>query len=492
MQIVEQKVVLTKRQRLAWSALHNDDVKEILYGGAKGGGKSWLLCIWAFNYACWVIDHFGLRDSKEAIAKYTANPIHVGWIGRKQSVDFTGTTLDTWRREIPADRYELKGSSDKDNKHILIDGVVAVDYGGLDKSSSVNKFNSAEYAFFGLDQAEETSKDDIAVLRASRRLKINGEKLPYKGFYTANPAQCYLKHEFILHPKKNFRFIQALPADNPHLPDDYIQMLQDAFEHRPELLDAYLKGLWDAFEGHDQVIKSAWLQEAKQRSYIWPVIKHYLVCDPARFGDDTTVILRMINSEIKEKVVLPYCRTTQISQKLAAMSVQNGGLTCVVETTGGDIGAGVVDELHQMEIPVLVFTPQGAATKTIMVKAKDSGKPVMKEVYGNLRAEAWANAGKKLSSGMLDQEHNVPLVTRNMYERLETQLCYPRYKFKGGKTLIESKEDLKKPERLGESPDDADTYVIALWAWDKIDPVVDKEDQVRYREPTEARSPMRM
>lgn len=476
-------IEFTERQLEAWATLCQKDVKEVMYGGAKGGGKSFLLCIWVYAYCMWVINKFDLKPSK--------NPIHIGWIGRKQSVDFNMTTLATWRKTIPEGMYELKGSSDKDNKHILIDGTIAVDYGGLDKSASINKFNSAEYAFFALDQAEETDKDDVAVIRASRRLKIKGQKLPYKGLYTANPAQCYLKDEFILHPKPNFKFIQALPSDNPHLPDDYIEVLQDAFEHRPELLDAYLHGLWDAFEGHDQIIKSAWLQEIKSHRCDWPIVKHYLVCDPARFGDDTTVIFRMVNSEIAEKIIMPYCRTTEISNRMAAISRQYGGLTCVVESTGGDLGAGVIDELHELDVDVITFCPNAACTKKVFQKSKEKGKAALREVFGNLRAEAWSKAAKMLCTGMLSKEHNMILVTKNMYERLETQLCYPRYKFRNGKTLVESKEDLKKPDRLGKSPDDADCYVIALWSWDKIDAIADDEDKVRYKD-ERVKNPMLM
>ncbi len=78
-----------------------------------------------------------------------------------------------------------------------------------------------------------------------------------------------------------------------------------------------------------------------------------------------------------------------------------------------------------------------------------------------------------------------------MYERLENQLCQPRYKFRNGKTLVESKDDLKKPDRLNESPNDADCFVIGNWAWDKIDAVVEDEYETTYVK-TETRSPMRM
>jgi len=37
---------LTAKQTLAWDALRRGDIKEVLYGGAKGGGKSVFGCMW--------------------------------------------------------------------------------------------------------------------------------------------------------------------------------------------------------------------------------------------------------------------------------------------------------------------------------------------------------------------------------------------------------------------------------------------------------------
>ncbi|MHC4677039.1 MAG: hypothetical protein ACYTBZ_31550 [Planctomycetota bacterium] len=77
-------------------------------------------------------------------------------------------------------------------------GCVCIDFGGLDKQENINKFNSAEYGFIAIDQAEETSRDDVSVAQGSLRLKIKGVPLSYKELYTANPRQCWLREEFIL------------------------------------------------------------------------------------------------------------------------------------------------------------------------------------------------------------------------------------------------------------------------------------------------------
>lgn len=174
-----------------------------------------------------------------------SHPIPVGFMGRKRSTDFKNTTLETWKREIPAELYRIN----KAEQSIIIDEKVKFNYGGLDDQESINKFNSAELAFLAIDQAEETNRDDISVLEGSLRLKFNGITPPYKVFYTANPRNCWLKQDFVKGGRPNAIFIKALPSDNPHLPENYEDRLKSAFGYNGSLLQAYLYGEWDVFEG---------------------------------------------------------------------------------------------------------------------------------------------------------------------------------------------------------------------------------------------------
>ncbi len=446
---------LTSRQTEALRAINDAAVVDVLYGGAKGGGKTVFLCCWAYWLASQIIEQFSLKPS--------STPPHVGFIGRKQSVDFTMTTLQTWQEIIPQASYVIHGATDRHPKHILIEGRVAIDFGGFDRQETVNKFNSAEYVFIGIDQAEELTQDDVSVLRASRRMKLGGKQLRYKGLFTANPAPSWLKPEFIDAPAPQNRFVQALPSDNPYLPTTYVGILQEAFKHRPELLQAYLYGSWEAIEEAAQIIKYSWLSAAKVRLKPASPIREYLVCDPARFGDDETVIYRMIDAEIADKIILPYCKTTEISNRLARESRQHGDCMAVVESIGADLGAGVLDELEDLGVPRLQFNPAGAASRP--------------DKYYNLRAEAWDTAARCLCDGVMP-ESNCLLACRNMYTLLESQLCAPCYKFRGMKLLVEAKEDIKK--RIGRSPDHGDAYVIGLWAWRFV--TTGAEDRVKAKE----------
>lgn len=92
---------LTAKQTIAWDALKHADVKEVLYGGAKGGGKSVFGCLWCFVKALEIVEDCEIAPRQ--------HPIPVGFMGRKRGVDFSNTTLETWKRFIPEYSYEIKG-----------------------------------------------------------------------------------------------------------------------------------------------------------------------------------------------------------------------------------------------------------------------------------------------------------------------------------------------------------------------------------------------
>lgn len=468
--IVNFDPVLTEKQTKAWDHLESPSIDELLYGGAKYGGKSWFLCVWSYLFAC----AFALEHN---IPK-SNHPLKIGFLGRKVGKSFKDTTLDTWYKTIPADGYVAKGNP----VEITIDDRVKILTGGFDNRELVNKFNSAEFAFYGVDQAEEVTRDEMSLLRAATfgRLVVNGKAMPGKGLLTANPRMCWLKDEFILNPTKQRRFVPALPTDNPNCTQKYIDNLKDAFKHRPKLLKAYLEGNWDILEDAEQVIMDSWLEVALNRhGEFWPFVKEYIAIDCARFGDDETVILLMNNTDVKEKIVMPYCRTTEISGRAAALSHQNNDCELVVESIGSDLGAGVIDELTELGHSVLTYTPQGEASEP--------------DKYYNCRAEAWSKTAKVLCSGIIDKDSNcfVALTKHGegdnygLDDTMRGQLCTPHYKWVRGKIVIEPKEDIK--DRLGRSPDHADAYVIAVWAWPYISmpkqAISDKRHRKRQKSP---------
>ncbi len=422
------EVNLTERQGLAYQALDTDSVREVLYGGAKGGGKSVLGCIWSYARAKSLIQRFQIPISKQ--------PIMVGFMGRKRGVDFNDTTLETWKRFIPAQDYEIRIT----NKEIVIDNRVKIAYGGFDSRDDLDKFNSAEFAFAFLDQAEELTRDDIGTLRGAMRLVINGQHPKYKILFTANPAQCWLKPEFIQMPEPHRRYIPALPGDNPYLDAEYKDRLAEAFSHRPQLLEAYLHGSWDSLEGADQIIKDQWLRAARGRKLYSRNPITLIACDPARFGDDETVIFVMKDTDIVSGNDHIYGQkdTMYTANRLAVLSRQNGDCPVAIDSIG--LGGGIVDRLRELGVTVIAIDSASRSSN--------------QKQYGNLRAEMWERAAKELSEG------DIALTFADL--KFDGQLTTPTYKYRGARLYVEDKKEIKK--RLNASPDRAEAWIFGLHA----------------------------
>ena len=446
-------ITLTPRQCEAFAHLTSPADLALTFGGAKGGGKSFLGCVWVLVWARRLIE---LWDLKESI-----HPLAIGFMGRKHATDFDKTTLETWKKTIPYECYEIH----KQEKSIEIDKKVKIFFGGLSDQESINKFNSAELAFIFIDQAEETKREDIDVISASLRLTHNGIKPAYKTLYTANPAQCWLKDEFILAPSEKKIFVQSLPTDNPHLPEGYTQTLRDAFKYDPQKLTAYLEGNWDDIGSIDDLIA---ISEIKRCIGI-PVIRFYdhrvVSCDVARFGDDQTVIKTWENEK---------CTHTEIIGKSDLMAVvgrlmyweeiMGGQVLFVIDDTG--LGGGVTDRLSEMEKSVLPIN--------------FAQKPIEPLKFKNKRSEMYSNAAKYII------DTNVCMNETDV--RLHGELCATKYKIlSDGRRQIEPKADTKK--RLGHSPDLADAFVLGIEGLAWLNTEAGMEQHIQKLKPTIQQQP---
>ena len=450
---------LSDRQAEALSVLEDPETLELMYGGAKGGGKSVLLCYFAYKQCKQIIQVFDLP-----VRKY---PVVVGFMGRKQGVDFNATTLVTWKKMIPEDAYIIR-EIDK-VKYIVIEDKVAIQIGGMDRTENVNKFNSAEYAFICLDQAEELTRDELGLVRGSLRLKINNTPLAYKVLLTANPAICSLKEDFIDNPEKGNRFVQALPSDNPHLAPGYIETLTRAFKHRPELLRAYLHGCWDELDAANVVISYKDVKKCVNNDqHDKTITKKITVCDVSEGGgNDECVIYDLINTKIGDQEIYNWNSLMDTTGRIQAHARKNGSNMIAVDKIGS--GAGVYSrlcEIYDDDDSMDIFGFDSRLT----------GKDMSTEdgiTFHNLKAAAWWKAGIKFFEGYCDIPNDPKLIN---------QLAGVTYHFlSNGKIIIDDKEKVIK-KKLGCSPDRAETYVMGLEALDRAEPVSKPDAYMREDE----------
>lgn len=432
-------VQLTPKQSEAFRLLCNDQDVSLLYGGAKGGGKDFLFCVWVKVWVEWLIKFFDLKPSKD--------PIALGFVGRKRSVDFRDTTLGEFKKVIPPDHYRLHN----DEHEIIFHETAKVFCGGLDDPKRVEKFNSANLAFLALNQAEETERHEVSVLRAALRLKVNGKQPPYKELYTANPADCWLKNDFIDNKLANHSFIPALYTDNPHLPSNYRERLETVFKFNDALLKAYRDGDWSSLQASNTLITDVMLNALKGVNIHHKQMRRIVSCDPSLGGDDC-VIYTIENGVIVDELILHERDTMKIAGQMVIMANKWKTLNFVVDVIG--IGQGIYDRIREVK---------PAARVTGINSAANSSE---EERFFNLRAEMWWYVMEQIQDKKLSFPED---------EELRRQLTSVRFKVVNSNGLIqlEPKEETKK--RIARSPDEADAYVLGIYELKNTEPIVIKD-----------------
>lgn len=428
---------MTQKQALAWKHLNSLSDAAVLYGGAKGGAKTFLLCVWLQGWANHLIKLWNLKPSQ--------NPLPIGFVGRKRGVDFRDTTLESFKRIFPPETYRLHDSEHE----IIFNETVKVFCGGLDNQDRINKFNSAEFAFFAIDQAEETERTDgIDILQAALRLKVNNIQPPYKQLYTANPADCWLKEDFIDNPKPGNFFVPALYTDNPHLPTNYKDTLEAAFRYNDPLLRAYKDGDWLALQAENVLISGLMLERLKEANIHPKDVRRVVSCDPS-LGGDECVIYALENGKVIEEKILHERDPMKIAGHMQVVAHRWLCDDYAIDTTGG-LGEAIASRIREQQ-------------RNARVQSMSFAESASDDVhYANLRAELWWYTMTQI------QDRLIPYPVD---EELRRQLTAVRFKpvSSNGRIQLEPKDKTKKT--LGRSPDRADAFVIGIYALQRVQPM---------------------
>lgn len=220
------------------SLFHNCDAEEVVYGGAKGGGKSCALIMEAFVYA-------------------TEYPGATIYLFRETYDDLEANLITEWKEKVPEQLYEYNES-----KHIakLINGST-VRFRYVRSYQDAKKYQGRSFDFIGVDELTKHEEKTIQELLSCLR---SPKGFPTRFRATCNPGgigHAWVKKRYILATDKGEKstvdevsgntisFIPAKVYDNKQIMDNdpaYVRRLENLPEDKRK---AYLHGDWDAFEG---------------------------------------------------------------------------------------------------------------------------------------------------------------------------------------------------------------------------------------------------
>jgi hypothetical protein len=191
--------------------------------------------------------------------------------------------------------------------------------------------------------------------------------------------------------------------------------------------------------GDDQLISLAQAEEAARREYTEKDVEHapvILGVDPARFGDDRSVIFRRKGLQAFDPLVYRGLDNMELAGRVAAAIKEHSPDAVFIDAGAG---AGVIDRLRQLEYDV-VEVPFG-------------GKAINEGLFINRRAEMWWAMREWIGQG--GAIPNDP--------SLKQELGTPTYWYDGsGRRVLESKDDIKQRLQGGGSPDLADALALTF------------------------------
>lgn len=425
----------------------DDTTEQILYGGGKGGGKSYLGCSLIFGDALiYPETHYYIaRGELTDLRKFTIPSIY-------EVFKNWGLKLEDYASfDGQYNVFTLKNGS----KVFLIACKV------LPSDPLFERFGSMQMTRGWLEEAGEISEEAKANLwLATGRWKNEEYKLKKKMLVTANPKKGWMKRDFVdLHKQgllpPHRKFVQALATDNKYLPTDYVKTLEnekDIVRHQRLFL-----GDWDYEEDKNSLILADSLSDAFTNTIIKDNQK-YLIVDVARHGNDSTVFAFWEGLELVrlEKFQKQDTDRTKQQAKDYASAYQIPYSNIMVDEDG--IGGAVVDGMFGVRGFVANSSPIPTFTQITGKFSQLENFLIPKSNFSNLKSQCAFKLAELLN------EHRIAFRVDNYRnEIIEDLSALLRHKKVDGdgKLAIKSKEDVKQD--IGHSPDIGDTIIYRAW-----------------------------
>lgn len=425
-----------------------DDVTEqILYGGAKGGGKSFLGASLIFGDALiYPGTHFFIaRQELTDLRKYTVPTIY--------------EVFQNW--EIKIDDYsKFDGQYNIFN---LTNGskVFLIACKELPSDPMYERFGSMQMTRGWIEEGGEVSESAKSNLWLSvGRWKNDEYKLKKKLLITANPHKGWMKREFVdLFVKgelpKNKQYIQSFSWENLYLSKDYIKTLSE--EKNKVRRQRLFEGNWEYDEEENSLITFDSLTDTFSNTIIKDGQK-YLVVDVARLGKDMTVFsfwdgLELYKIETFNKqatnITIEKIRDYAAVEKIPYSNI-------IIDEDG--VGGGVVDGLFGVRGFVANSLPLPARNQIRGRISKIENNLIPKSNFGNLKSQCAFKLAELINERKIC--FNIPDYREIIISEL-TSLLRQKEIDNDRKLQIISKNDVK--EDLGKSPDIGDTIIYRVW-----------------------------
>jgi phage terminase large subunit len=426
-----------EKQKACASAWIDPQISDIVFGGAKGGAKSYTGGSLIFG------DAFIYPETHYFIARKKLNDL------RKFTIPTIFEVFQGWG--ISEKRYKYNGQDnffllDNKSKVFLLDASYAP------SDPLYMRFGSMQMTRGWIEEAgefEEAAKNNLAA--SIGRWKNDLYKLPGKLLQTCNPAKNYLYREYYRKQKEGTleswkAFIQAFPYDNKMLPAGYIENLERILSKNEK--ERLLKGNWEYDDDPSALMDYDKIVDIFSNTHVEPGDKR-ITSDIARFGGDKIVIIEWDGWRGKIKWFGKQ-GTDVTAEKIeeARVRLKCGKSDILVDEDG--IGGGIVDFYKCKG-----FVNNSSPLPSPDGRRDDKGNPI-RENFDNLKSQCYFRLAKRINENGVYIECDDPTIRQMIIEELEQ--VKQKNMDSDMKRGVIPKDEVK--ELLGRSPDFADTMMM--------------------------------
>ena len=413
-------------QRQVEALMHlaiDSPVEQVLYGGGAGGGKTRFGCMWQIQRR---LKYAGTRSL----------------IGRSKLDTLKKTTLNTFFETcadfgLLADKhYNYNGQT---NVITFFNGseIVLKDLFAYPSNPNFDSLGSLEITDYFIDEVAEVTEKAVNIVHSRCRYKLNEFNLIPKGFLSCNPSKGWLYNEFYLKYKNNElpvhrAFVQALPTDNPHLPQAYIESLRRLPEYDRKRL---LEGNWEFDDDSDKLFATDNLLRMFRNELLDGT--KYITSDIARFGKDRTIICVWNGLTLVELKMLHKASIDEIVNEIRNTAKNHNVLLQNIVCDEDGVGGGVVDYLK--------------------CRGFVNGSKAKQPQYQNLKSECYYTLAQYI------EENKLTIFVNDKKEQIVRELeMIKRHRADvDGKLQVTPKDQIKLRE--GISPDIADAIMMRMF-----------------------------
>lgn len=436
-------MILTKKQTTALDLLEDDRTNEVLYGGAAGGGKSLLGCVWQIQQR---IKYPGSR----------------GLIGRAEMKTLKETTLQTF--------FEVaKMQGLKHGAHFLLTSanhathpncitfkngsfIFLKDLKYYPTDPDYTSLGSLEITDAFIEECGEINFKAKEIVSSRIRYRLDEFGLVPKLLMTANPAKNWLYSTFYV-PYRDGRlpdyqrFVAAKAGENPYLSSHYIQNLSRLDATTRERL---LEGNWEYDDDPLALIEYDAIMDLFTNDYIRPdETDKRLICDVAMYGSDLFRVGVFYGNVLVEHAAMAKSGGRQVVGKIKEMqtkhNIRAGRVLYDADGVGAFIGGG-----GGFITGAIAFHGGAAAVKRENEQTE----------YANLKSQCGFLLAEKINEGLMwaaavksetDKEMLADELAQIKRDKIATD----------GKLRLMPKEQIIK--NIGRSPDFSDLFLMNQW-----------------------------